>query len=116
MTSVFRLHPQDLHKKMVYLNYLKSGKYFDFLNIIRDKYNIDINIYYEIINGIEEFKLKNILRFFNSRLLKINHKINYDKNITYEKFNDIMKVYINNDIVNCIIIMNMIQHYIYPIR
>ena len=42
MTSVFRLHPAELQKKMLYLNYLKKDKNFDFLNIFLEKYNINI--------------------------------------------------------------------------
>ena len=32
--------------------------------------------------------------------------------LSYKKFNEIMKEYINNDITKCIVIMNLIQHYI----
>ena len=116
MNSVFRMHPNDLQKKMIYLNYLNKDKNFDFLDIILKKYDINICIYYEIISGIEEFKLKNILRFFNSRLLKIDEKINYENKLSYGEFNEIIKDYINNDISKCIIIMNLIQHYIYPMK
>ena len=116
MTSVFRLHPAELQKKMVYLNYLKKDKNFDFLNIFLEKYNLDINVYYKIISGIEEFKLKNVLKFFNSRLFKINGKIIYEDNITYKEFNELVKEYINNDITRCIVVMNLIQHYIYPMK
>lgn len=116
MTSVFRLHPNDLYKKMVYLNYLQNDENLDFLDIFLEKYDINISVYYEIISSIEEFKLKNVLRFFNSRLLKIDEKIVYDKNITYQKFNQLIKEYINSDITKCIIIMNLIQHYIYPMK
>ena len=116
MNSVFRLHPNELQKKMIYLNYLNKDKNFDFLNVILEKYDINIGIYYEIISGLEEFKLKNILRFFNSRLLKIDEKIIYENKLSYKEFNEIMKEYINNDITKCIVIMNLIQHYIYPMK
>lgn len=116
MNSVFRMHPNELQKKMFYLNYLNKDKNFDFLNVILEKYDINIGIYYEIISGIEEFKLKNILRFFNSRLLKIDEKINYEDKLSYEDFNEIMKEYIDNDITKCIVILNLIQHYIYPMK
>lgn len=116
MNSVFRMHPNELQKKMFYLNYLNKDKNFNFLNVILEKYDINIGIYYEIISGIEEFKLKNILRFFNSRLLKIDEKINYEDKLSYEDFNEIMKEYIDNDITKCIVILNLIQHYIYPMK
>tara|TARA_A100001015_G_C14709851_1_gene601624 strand:+ start:377 stop:727 length:351 start_codon:yes stop_codon:yes gene_type:complete len=116
MTSVFRIYPDDLYKKMKYLNYLKDNTYLNFLEPIKDEYNINVEVYYNIVNGISEYKLKNLIYFFNIRLLKINKKIKYDNKETYESFNDKMNKFIDNDIVNCIIIMNMIQHYIYPMR
>ena len=116
MTSVFRLHPNELYKKMIYLNYLHKDEDFDFLDIFLEKYKINISVYYKIISNVEEFKLKNILRFFNSRLLKIDEKIIYDKNITYHSFNNLIKNYINSDITKCIILMNLIQQYIYPMK
>ena len=115
-TSVFKMHPDDLHKKMKYLNYLKVTNNFNFLEPLKTKYNINIEIYYNIINGIEEFKLKNIIYFFNLRLLKIDKKIDYMNNEKYHTINEKLNKFINNDIVNCIIIMNLIQHYIYPMK
>ena len=117
MTSVFILHPNDLKNKMIFLNYINinESSLYNFLDIIKVKYDIDINVYYLIIKSIEEFKLKNILYFINLRLKKINKKINYEK-VTYDNINCILNDFINNDEVNCIIIMNLIQQYIYPIR
>ena len=37
MNSVFRMHPNELQKKMSYLNYLDKDKNFDFLNVILKK-------------------------------------------------------------------------------
>ena len=117
MGSVFRLHPLELEKKIKFLGIKKINSYnYDFLNIIKEKYDIDINIYYEIINSLEIFKLKNIFYFMNFRLQKINKKIIYENNIKPKDFNQILNNFINKDIVKSIIIMNIIQQYIYPIK
>ena len=70
--------------------------------------------YYSIIDNTEKFKLKNIFYFMNSRLQNINLEIKYDKDLSYNNVNDILKEFINNNIVNGIIIMNLLTHYIYP--
>ena len=71
MTSVFRIHPNDLEHKLKFIG-LKPIEFYNynFLDIVKDKYDIDINIYYEIINSLELFKLKNIFYFMNFRLQK----------------------------------------------
>ena len=121
MTSVFRFHPDDLRKKMIYLNYVTCetnyGNNFNFLDCIIKKYpDIDIDIYYDIINSIDEYKLKNLLYFINIRLKNIDEQINYNNKISYEKLNILFKEYINNDLTKSIIIMNFIQQYIYPLK
>lgn len=112
MTSVFNIHPNDLTKKLYYIKPI-NGINLTFLNIIKDKYNINVDIYYNIIKSNDEFKLKNIFYFMNLRLKNVNMKIEYEK-VTYDNIDDIFLNFINNDIVNCIIIMNMLQYYIYP--
>lgn len=118
MTSVFKIHPQELKKKLLYINYLKTDNLknsYNFLDLIYSEYDIDISVYYEVIDMIEEFKLKNLLYFMNLRLLKINKKIDYDlNNLNHNKINEIFNNFIENDIVLSIIIMNLIGHYIYP--
>ena len=117
MGSVFRLHPTELKNKIKFLGIKKINTYnYDFLDIIKEKYDIDINIYYEIINSIEIFKLKNIFYYINFRLQKINKKLIYENDIKQNDFNLILNNFINNEIVNSIIIMNFIQQYIYPIK
>ena len=61
MTSVFRIHPNDLEHKLKFIG-LKPIEFYNynFLDIVKDKYDIDINIYY-VINSLELFKLKYIL-------------------------------------------------------
>jgi len=118
MTSVFKIHPQELKKKLLYINYLKNtnlSNSYNFLDIVNSKYDIDISVYYSIIDMIEEFKLKNLLYFMNSRLLKINTKINYDlNNLNHNRLNEILKNFIGKDIALSIVVMNLIAHYIYP--
>jgi hypothetical protein len=118
MTSVFKIHPNELKKKLLYINYLKNDNLknsYNFLDIINSKYDIDITVYYGVIDMIEEFKLKNLLYFMNSRLIKTNKKIDYILiNLTHNKLNEILNDFIGNDIVLSIIIMNLIGHYIYP--
>ena len=117
MTSVFRMHPEDLKKKIFYLNNIKniSIPSYNFLDIIKEKYDINIDIYYLIISLIEEFKLKNILYFINLRIKKIEEKINYDK-VDKENINTIFNNYIEGNIVKSIMVMNFIQQYIYPLH
>ena len=117
MTSVFRLHPEDLKKKIIYLNNIKniSIPSYNFLDNVKETYQIDIDIYYLIISLIEEFKLKNLLYIINLRIKKIGEKINYDK-VDKENINNILNDYINSDIVKSIMVMNFIQQYIYPLH
>ena len=117
MTSVFKLHPEDLKKKMIYLYNLDDNLkiHLTFLDKIKEKYDINILIYYSIIDSIEEFKLKNIFYFINLRLKKIGERIIYD-NVTKDNINNIFNDYIKGDIVKSIMIMNLIQQYIYPLR
>tara|TARA_B100000282_G_scaffold68883_1_gene46528 strand:- start:231 stop:575 length:345 start_codon:yes stop_codon:yes gene_type:complete len=113
MESVFNIHPDDLQKKYDYLKIIKDNN-FNFLDVIKEKYNINVSIYYQIINSTEEFKLKNIFYFMNLRLKKINLSINYE-NVSYENINEIFNNFINKDIVKSIVIMNLLQGYIHPI-
>ena len=117
MTSVFRLHPEDLKNKIIYLNNIKniSIPSYNFLDNVKETYQIDIDIYYLIISLIEEFKLKNLLYFINLRIKKIEEKINYDK-VDKENINTILNDYINGNIVKSIMVMNFIQQYIYPLH
>ena len=115
MTSVFKLHPEDLKKKMIYLYNLDDNLkiHFTFLDKIKEKYDINVLIYYSIIDSIEEFKLKNIFYFINLRLKNIGEKIHYNI-VDRSNINDIFNNYINDSDVKSIMIMNFIQQYIYP--
>ena len=101
---------------------LKEEFSYDFLNHI-DKYIDEYEKYYKLLNSIDQFKLKNIYQFLYLRSIKINKKykkINQlDVNTSYlnsESFNEIIKKYINNDLLKSIIIMNGIQQYFIPCK
>ena len=105
---------KQLEKKVSYINNFNNE--YNFLNHIEidKKY-----IYYDILNNLEDFKLKNIYNFIykiidyldnNNNLPRLNIKDNIEPN----KLNKYLNNYINNDTVKGIIIMNLIQIYYYP--
>jgi hypothetical protein len=104
-----------LQKKIKLINNYNFN--FDFLKDINFE---EVQIYYNILNNVEEFKLKN---FYNHLFKKINKlnisekliKINIEENISEKELNDILYGYIKNEDVRGIIIMNIIQQYYYPI-
>lgn len=94
---------------------------FTFLN------GIDLNeynIYYDILNSYEEYKLKNIYKFIYDRILKLHKLYNIDelikidimRKIEYYELNELLDSYINKDIIKSIIIINSLQQYFYPIN
>ena len=115
MVSVFNIEPRDIKFKIL------SDRYnFEFLKKLSE-YGISPIPYYELLNGQEEFKFKNIYNFIFLRLIKINKKypkINtiekLNHNIDKEYFDDIFKGYIGDDIINTILIINSIQLYFFP--
>ena len=107
---------KQLEKKVSYINNFNNE--YNFLNHIKidKKY-----IYYDILNNLEDFKLKNIYNFIYKRIeyLDINNnlpKLNVKCNIKPINFNKYLNNYINNDIVKGIVIMNLIQLYYYPTK
>ena len=113
----FNIDTKYLQKKILYLN--NSNNYnYTFLNHIK----IDnIDVYYDILNNIEEFKLKNLYNFIYKRI-KILDKdnnlivLNIKDNINSEKLNNYLENYINKDTLKSIFIINSIQQYYYPIK
>lgn len=89
---------------------------FTFLNNLYN-YDININIYYDILNSYELFKLKNIYNYIYKRISKLNvENIKYISNINKlnsEEFNNILNEYINSELKS-IIIINSIQQYYKP--
>tara|TARA_A100001015_G_C14722851_1_gene606622 strand:+ start:228 stop:581 length:354 start_codon:yes stop_codon:yes gene_type:complete len=105
----------DLKKKIIYLKDFKNN--YNFLNYINIS---NKDVYYDILNNIEDFKLKNIYNYIYKRIIFLEKNINIPKlniqeNITPLLLNKYLNDYINNNIVRSIIIMNSIQQYYYPI-
>ena len=98
-------------------NIKKINNYnYTFLNNLYN-YDININIYYDILNSYELFKLKNIYNFIYNRINKLNvEDIKYISNIdklNSEELNNILNEYINSELKS-IIIINSIQQYYKP--
>ena len=117
MTSVFNIEPDKIKVKDINHNF--QYNFLDFIDI-----NIYIEKYYDLLNSLDTFKLKNIYNFMYLRTHKLHLKTNgkieklekIDNNITCEQLNRTLTNYINSDykLVNSIIIMNSIQLYFYP--
>ena len=121
MTSVLNIEPDNIRPLEVqeYVNY-------GFLDFLKGDYKIDIQKYYDILNTINIFKLKNIYQFLYLRIYKINrigHNIDTlprkNERISGEELDQYFYEYINNNdgenrLINSIIIMNGIQLYFYP--
>lgn len=116
MESVFNIHPNNIKLLPIINNHQYS-----FLNNIFD---IDVQPYYDLLNSIEDFKIKNIYHFLYLRSILIHRNfkesplkqqiIPLSKNL--DNFDDSMKNYIQNNQLKAIIIMNGIQQYFYPIK
>lgn len=113
-TSVFNIEPEKLivPRKLWKCN-------FDFLD---DIFDFNIIPYYDLILSRESYKLKNLYNYLYLRLLKINRKYSRIKLIennkyinSYQKFNELLKNYINKDKLNAIIVMNTIQQFYIPL-
>ena len=107
---------KQLEKKISYINNFNNE--YNFLNHIKiDKREV----YYDILNNLEDFKLKNIYNFILKRIDYLDKntnlpKLNIKDNIEPYKFNKYLNNYINNDTVKGILIMNLIQLYYYPTK
>ena len=105
---------KQLEKRISYINNFNNE--YNFLNHIKiDKREV----YYDILNNLEDFKLKNIYNFIFKRIDYLDNnnnlpKLNIKGNIKSINFNEYLNNYINNDTVRGIIIMNLIQLYYYP--
>ena len=77
--------------------------------------------YYDLLNTLHTFKLKNIYQYLFLRSIKINKNfpdfpIMKKKAINQEIFNSQLNEYINRNQVYAIVIMNGIQQYFNPIK
>ena len=106
MESVYNIHPLTIKSLKT-----KEDYNYDFLS---NEYK---HVYYNLINSLDKFKLKNLYRFLYLRICKINKKFNQidlipvKKEITPEDFNKTMKFFINSSLLKEIIIINGIQIY-----
>ena len=102
---------------------IKKEKYF--LDILSEY--IDIYKYIYFLQDIEIYKYKNILNYINHKWIKSENILfkKYKKNkykkkyikteydINFNKFNTILTDFIDNNIVICIFVFNLIQSYIF---
>ena len=54
----------------------KEETIYNFLDFLKNSYNIDINKYYDILNSIDEFKIKNVYNYLYLRIQKISRVSN----------------------------------------
>ena len=106
---------KQLEKKVSYINNFNNE--YIFLNHIKiDK----IYVYYDILNNLEDFKLKNIYNFIYKRINYLDNqnnnlpKLNIKDNINSIILNNYLNDYINNNKAKGVIIMNLIQLYFHP--
>tara|TARA_A100001015_G_scaffold302878_1_gene391663 strand:+ start:250 stop:609 length:360 start_codon:yes stop_codon:yes gene_type:complete len=111
------INTNQLKKKITCLKDFKNN--YNFLDYI----NIDyINVYYDILNNLENFKLKNIYNFIYKRIKYLDKnninipELNINENISPINFNEYINKYIQKDIIKGIIIINSIQQYYYPTK
>ena len=100
----------------------KEETVYNFLDFLKNSYNIDINKYYDILNSIDEFKIKNVYTYLYLRIQKISWMSNnyitnlkkIDGRVSGEELNNSLNEYIKSKKLQAIIIMNGIQSYFYP--
>ena len=121
MTSVLNIEPNN-----IIIRDNREDFLYNFLDFLKGDYNLDISKYYDLLNSINTFKLKNVYQFTYLRIYKINKKgfnitplSKKTGDITGQEMNKYLSEYINisdgkNNLVNAIIIMNSIQLYFYP--
>jgi hypothetical protein len=107
-----------LYKDIPYSNDNSHPHIYSFLNNLDEHYNIS-NVY----NMLHKYdsKLKNIYQFLYLRSIKMNTKFphiqtleNVSNYIEPGQLNDLLNMYINNDTMYSILILNGILCYLYP--
>ena len=90
---------------------------YTFLDNLKN-HNIDINVYYDILNSYESYKLKNLYNFIYKRISKLNvDNMIYIPTIQYispEYIDELLYEYTDSEIKS-IIIINSIQQYFQPL-
>lgn len=117
--NVFNILPNNIRSG---LYKVKHTNYYDFLNYI-EKEKINTKNYYNLLNSIDEFQLNSLYQFIYLKIIKINKSFNtfklLEKNFKIDnsiEFNNILKKYIDNNLLYSIVIMNTIQQYFIPIK
>ena len=122
MISVLNIEPNN----MILRSKLKGDIRYNFLKNLKGNYNVECTKYYDLLNSLDTFKLKNVYRFLYLRTYKINEKTDCDIShlkrkdgkISGEELNEYLNNYINpgekDSILKTIIIMNGIQLYFFP--
>ena len=105
-----------LQKKIKLINNFNYN--FDFFKDIKFE---EVNIYYNILNNVEEFKLKHFYNYLFKKINKLDKldnliKKNIEENINRTELNNILYEYIKNNDIKGITIMNSIQQYYYPMK
>ena len=106
----------EINKRFIVNNYQ-----YTFLDNVFDK-EIDISIYYNLIQSLDYYKIKNIYNFLFLRSLKIHTKFStYEMKLnkyihSHEELNTELSNYIKKDRLYAIIIMNGIQQYFIPVN
>jgi|TARA_B110000902_G_scaffold231341_1_gene273512 hypothetical protein len=125
MTSVLNIEPNHLIVRSI-----KEDSVYDFLKFSKG-HNIKVSKYYDLLNTIDTFKLKNVYAFIYLQIYKISGKSEgrlkllqkRSGKISPNEMNGFLVEYINNVddsilpsavFVNSIVIMNSIQLYFYP--
>lgn len=90
---------------------------YNFLNNL-NKYDINIDVYYDILNSYESYKIKNIYNYIYNRIDKLEMEntefIKNNINLTSDEFNNLLNQYIDNELKS-IVILNSIQQYYKPV-
>lgn len=122
MTSVLNIEPNNLIVRGVRNDYL-----YTFLDVLKGTHNIKISKYYDLLNTIDEFKLKNVYAFLYLKIYKICDKTatkgvlkplpKRSGKISPEEMDELLVEYISDDsevFIKEIVIMNTLQLYFYP--
>lgn len=113
-------------KKLLFINNFN----YNCFDILYDY--IDIEIYYNLLNSVEEFRLKNIWNYTVSKWNNMNNTLKNEKkdkkfinslynkkydqihiNINSNKINNQFKLFIDNDLMKALFTINCIQNYFY---
>lgn len=119
----------DLQKLKINLLTKKDNNY-NFMNGLKE-YDVPINDYYNCLNNMNEYKMKNLWNHIIIRwnLMKKdleqelkNNNIDYSEKysqkhgyITHEELNKLLNKFCNDNLLKLIFVINSIQNYIYPI-